>query len=38
MVEPGLEVFSPVRRETRRKMLELAKASFPNGVPSYKND
>jgi hypothetical protein len=34
IIEPGSEYFSPARRERRRKLLELAKAAFPDGVPS----
>lgn len=30
--DPGF--YSPVRRERRRKLLKLAKESFPNGIPS----
>jgi hypothetical protein len=33
MIEPGPEFFTPARRERRRKLLELAKASFPDGMP-----
>ena len=34
MVEPSLEFIGPARRERRCKMMELAKAAFPEGVPS----
>ena len=34
MIEPSLESVSPARRAKRRKMVELAKAAFPDGVPS----
>jgi hypothetical protein len=34
MIEPSPESISPARREKRRKMVELAKAAFPDGVPS----
>jgi len=34
MIEPSPESVSPARREKRRKMVELAKAAFPDGVPS----
>ena len=33
-IEPSLESVSPARRAKRRKMVELAKAAFPDGVPS----
>jgi len=34
MIEPSPESVSPARRAKRRKMVELAKAAFPDGVPS----
>jgi hypothetical protein len=33
MTEPGPEFFTPARREKRRKLLELTKASFPDRMP-----
>ncbi|KAF5375914.1 hypothetical protein D9615_008182 [Tricholomella constricta] len=33
MIKPNPESVTPERLERRRKMLELAKATFPNGVP-----
>lgn len=32
MIEPSPESVSPARREKRHKMVELAKATFPDGV------
>lgn len=34
MFDPGPEFYSPARRERRQKLLKLAEASFPDGVPS----
>jgi hypothetical protein len=34
MIDPGPEFYSPARRERRQKLLKLAEASFPDGVPS----
>ncbi|KAF5375954.1 hypothetical protein D9615_008155 [Tricholomella constricta] len=33
MIKPNPESVTPKRLEQRRKMLELTKAAFPNGVP-----
>ena len=34
MIKPTPESVSPARREKRRKMVDPAKATFPDGVPS----